>query len=317
MNVVASHCCVCIPARNECERIPVLLSALAEQTAKFRIRVLLSINNSVDGSRDIAERCRVEMNDRLGIVVDEVQFTSDLAHAGSARRRAMDLGADLLGPDGILLTTDADTRPPPSWVEENVKALSRDLDIVGGRILLDEAEPVSPAVLAARAAQDRYWQEVRAIEDAIDPVSWDPPPRHGDHTGGSLAMSVACYVKAGRVPVVASGEDRMLVHNVVRSGGKLAHPMAIWTRVSPRMAGRATAGMADHMAKVHKAAQERQPVWLPSFAHWRQRALWRSAVRARGGAALVAELEAGLTDMPLDMPLHFDDASEFAEGRRA
>ena len=316
MSTIASHCCVCIPARNERERLPILLHALAKQTAKARIRVILSINNSTDGSRDVADRCRVEMDSKLDIVVDDVHFPPDLAHAGSARRRAMDLGVDLAGPDGLLLTTDADARPPPSWVEENLKALAGDIDIAGGRIVLDESEPVSPAVLAARAAQDRYWQEVRAIEDAIDPVDWDPPPRHGDHTGASLAMSVACYLKAGRLPVIASGEDRMLVHNAVRSGSKLAHPITIWTRVSPRTAGRAAAGMADYMARMQKAAAERQPVWLPSFAHWRERALWRKSVRARGGAALVVELEAGLPDMPLDMPLESGDPAEFAKGGR-
>ena len=309
--------CVCIPARNESERIPILLGALAQQTTRGRTKVVLSINNSDDGSRDVAERCRARMQTRLDISIDEVHFTSEDAHAGNARRRAMDLGADLVGRNGIIITTDADTRPPPSWLQENIDALCLGLDIVGGRIVLDEKEPISPAVLAASVAQDRYWHEVRAIEDAIDPVSWDPPPRHGDHTGGSLAMTVACYLQAGRVPTIATGEDRALVRNAVRAGSKLAHPIGIWTHVSPRIAGRAASGMADHMAMVQKATAAREPVRVPAFSHWRERAMWRKAMRARGGAFLVAECEPELPAMPLDMQLDLDDVATFAEGERA
>lgn len=127
----ASRIVVCVPAKNEAERLPHLLAALAAQTVLPT--VMISVNNSTDASIDTIENVSRRLKN-LHLVVDEVNFLPDLAHAGSARRHAMDLGAALAGQEGILITTDADARPPPDWIEENLAALNRGLDIVGGRI---------------------------------------------------------------------------------------------------------------------------------------------------------------------------------------
>lgn len=105
-----SQIVVCVPAKNEAERLPQLLAALAAQT--LLPTVVVSVNNSTDASIDAIENIRRRLSS-LHIVVDEVNFPPDLAHAGSARRHAMDLGAALAGNAGILVTTDADARPPP------------------------------------------------------------------------------------------------------------------------------------------------------------------------------------------------------------
>lgn len=292
---------VCVPARNEAERLPRLLTALATQTVRT-VAIVVSLNNTTDHSRDvIADVC--SRHPGLDVVVDEVTFAPADAHAGSARRRVMDAAADIAGPDGLLLTTDADARPPQNWVAENITAMSRGMDIVGGRIFQDHDEPVNAPLAALCARADDYWAQVRAIEDAIDPVAWDPPPRHGDHTGASLCITTAAYRRCGGVPAIRSGEDRMLVKAVLRQGGRLAHPVEIWTRVSPRLVGRATGGMADHMRRLHEICAAAGDVMLPSFAQWRERAEWRREIRAQGGSALIAELEDDLPPMRDDFAL--------------
>ena len=203
----------------------------------------------------------------------------------------MDLAADVAGPTGYVLTTDADTRPPQNWLAANLAAISSGLDVVGGRIAIDRREPLSDAVSALGLLTDRYWARVREIEDAIDPVPWDPPPRHGDHTGASLCVTVSSYRQCGGVPIVPSSEDRALVQAIVRRGGRLAHPASIWTRASPRTVGRAAGGMAEHMMRLEGLCADDSQIMLPSFAQWRQRAAWRRDVRQCGGASLVAELE--------------------------
>ena len=292
---------VAVPARDEAERLPRLLDALARQTMPAAL-ILLSLNNTSDQSGEAIAEARRRHPD-LKVEVDHVRFPPAQAHAGSARRRAMDVAANLAGPEGLLLTTDADTRPPPDWLAANAAAMARGLDIVGGRIVIDELEPVPAAVAAATRLADRYWTQVRAIEDAIDPVPWDPPPRHGDHTGASLCLSVATYRDCGGVPAVRSGEDRALVREVLRRGGRLAHPADIWTRVSPRTIGRAADGMADHMKRLRDDSLAKAAVMVPSFEQWRRRAAWRRGFRERGGAALIADLEAGLPPMVNDMVL--------------
>lgn len=292
---------VCVPARDEADRLPRLLDALASQTVQAEI--VVALNNTTDGSRDAIADARVR-HPGLKLTVDETNFAPADAHAGSARRRAMDIAADLAGPDGVLLTTDADTRPPPDWFAENVKGISRGLDIVGGRIVIDELEPLSAEVDAAQSRADRYWARVREIEDSIDPVHWDLPPRHGDHTGASLCMTVAAYRRCGGVPAVRSGEDRALVRAVMGQGGRLAHPSGIWTRVSPRTIGRAAGGMADHMKRLQDHSRANLEVMIPSFSQWRTRATWRRGIRDRGGAALIVDLEAELPPMTNDMALN-------------
>lgn len=295
--------CVCIPAKDEEARLPVLLDALARQSVADRIAVVICLNNTTDRSRQRIEAMRAIHVARLDLIVDECSFPPGLAHAGLARRRAMDMGAALLGPDGILITTDADARPPEDWVERTLAAIREGADIVGGRLALDEAEDVGEPIAAARALCDRYWHEVRAIEDAIDPLSFDPAPRHGDHTGASLALTRRLYDATGGVPLLAAGEDRALVAAAVMAGGRLRHAPDVWTRVSARRDGRATGGMATAMAELETLGVP----MLPAFAHWQQRALWRRNHRLRFGDADVWRAEAELPAMPCDMDLSMLD----------
>lgn len=293
---------VSVPARNECERLPALLGALAFQTYEDAI-VLLSLNNTTDQSRDVIDAVCKEYC-KLNVIVDVATFEANDAHAGSARGRAMDVAVDIAAPDGLIVTTDADARPPRDWLAKNLSAISRGLDIVGGRIVIDEAEPLDSHVAAARALADRYWARVCEYEDRIDPVAWDLPPRHGDHTGASLCVTVEAYRRSGGVPVIPVGEDRALVQAIVKQGGRLAHPAEIRTRVSPRIHGRATGGMAEHMKLMTENSHRNCNVLLPSFKQWQTRARWRRNVRKRGGAALVAELEESLPPMIDDMMLN-------------
>jgi GT2 family glycosyltransferase len=295
---------VCIPARNEAEHLPLLLDALARQTEQGAA-IVLALNNTSDRSWDVIDTAR-RRYPALKLIVDEISFPEAEAHAGSARRRAMEFAAELAGKDGLIVTTDADARPPPQWLAANRAAMKAGCDIVGGRIVIDEQELLPKAIASAIALADRYWTHVRAIEDALDPIPWDLPPRHGDHTGASLCITSRVYNNCGGVPAIKSGEDRALVRNVVRNGGRLAHPIEVWTRVSARTAGRAVGGMAEHMQRLQTMCNTGQQILVPSFDQWRERALWRREIRELGGAALIAEREEQLPSMVDTMVLNGD-----------
>jgi hypothetical protein len=296
--------CVCVPARDEEERLPRLLDALARQSVEAPVAVALCLNNCSDGSADAVFAAIDRNAGRLSIEIDIRDFPPDLAHAGSARAAAMAMGVKRLGAvGGVLIATDADARPPVDWIAANLDAVAAGADIVGGRLALDDDEAIPLAVTQGRALWDRYWAQVRAIEDEFDPCPWDPPPRHGDHTGGSLALTCEIYRKVGGVPLLASGEDRALVEAAITAGGRLVHPMAVWTRVSARSQGRASGGMAEDMRRMADTAPA--PVLMaPCLRHWRDRALWRRDMRKQpGGVGGLIAAERALPPMPHDAEL--------------
>ena len=296
--------CVCVPARDEADRLPRLLDALAHQTGVGRVRVALCINNTTDGTRRQAEAVAAAHEATLTLSIVEHTFAPEHAHAGSARAAALDLGLDLLDGKGVLLSTDADARPPSDWVSANLDAVSAGADLVGGALTLDEDEPESQALQTGWAVWRDYWRQVRAIEDALDPVPWDPAPRHGDHTGASLAITTSAYRAAGGTPRLPTGEDRALVLAAQRAGARLVHPLSVWTRVSARAHGRAQDGMAQAMALLARQTAGQELLRAPAFSHWRARALWRRDLRRLpDGAQRIADAEPHLPPMPLDYAL--------------
>jgi len=111
---------VAIPVRDEADRRAACLQAIADQVDACGRRlepdaygVLLLLNNCSDGSALLAHEIAKRYPQALRVV--EKHLPPRLAHAGGARRIAMDLGANWLmatpGTDRkLLLTTDADTR---------------------------------------------------------------------------------------------------------------------------------------------------------------------------------------------------------------
>lgn len=298
------NACVCVPARNEAEHIGNLIAALAVHRLPAPLLVALCVNNSTDDTAAIAARAADAAHGRVTLEIVEKTFEPRYAHAGSARRAAMDLGAALL-PDknDLLISTDADCRPPADWVANNIACAGLDT-IIGGRITIDQDEKSCDARIAAfRARFDAYWEAVREIEDRIDPVPWDPAPRHGDHTGASLALSVDLYQRAGGVPPLSTGEDRALVEAAVAAGGRLIHPTAVWTRTSARTAGRAIGGMAEDIRSWLDLAERGEAPRVPAFSHWAERAEWRRQQRTRANVGAIGIAERELAPMPHDMAL--------------
>ena len=298
---------VCVPARNEADRLPALLEAIAAQDWPDSICISIAVNNTTDDSLQKIATGRARHAGRLDIRVAIADFPTGFAHAGSARRLAMTEGLRLLPhlDKGVLVSTDADARPPADWLRNIAAAFVRGADLVGGKIMIDEErEPLPEAVARLRQAWDRYWARVRDIEDSIDPVAWDPAPRHGDHSGASLAIRAELYLACGGIPLVATGEDLALVRAAVAQGGRLAHPANVSVRVSPRTDGRAEGGMAAAMRDLHLAAQCAAAPMAPAFRHWAERASWRRQVRlGADGHAGIARRESSLPAMPHDMPL--------------
>lgn len=290
---------VCVPARDEAERLPRLLASLDGQTGLGdRLKVVVVVNNSRDGTADIVRAAQIGGGlPRLCLRLVETWLDPDQAHVGTARRMALDAGVEWVAPsshdDGVLLTTDADARVPPDWVAANLRALTR-ADIVGGRLVIDRDEPGDPTVSELDGRIERYWVGVRAMEDEIDPPSHDPAPRHGDHTGASLALRVSHYRQVGGLPRLPRGEDNALVAAVREAGGRLRHCPEVRVHVSDRRVGRADGGMAIEMARRAEVRAGGDRYLLPAPGHWHAILTRRAALR-RAWRAGCPDTACGLT----------------------
>ena len=239
---------VAIPARNEAARIEACLSALGRQTERPDVVVVL-INNSDDATLHNAERLREHLPFALRLAL--VGLRPQRRGAGHARRRAMALAAAIAGPDGYLMTTDADGIVATDWIERTVANLRRGSDAVCGRALLD---PRDAHLIPAHLQEDdrgecKLIDLLNRMAWLLDPERHDPYPRHTEESGASLAVTVQAMRSVGGIPPVPLGEDRAFVRALWMMDRRIRHDPSIVVTVSGRLDGRAAGGMADTMRR--------------------------------------------------------------------
>jgi hypothetical protein len=244
----APNIIVAIPVKDEAERIGACLTALNDQSQRPDAVVLL-LNNCADQTEAIARAMLPILRFRLDIVSRDLP--PEEASAGHARQLAMAIAAGQAGPDGTLLSTDADSVVPPDWVERNLAALHRGADVVCGRVTVDPVE--SARIPAHLHEDDAREQRLIGLLDMIawmlDPEPSDPPPRHTEASGASLAVSVAAFTRVGGIPTIRCGEDRAFVRALWLIDAKVRHDVGITVTVSGRIVGRAEGGMADAICR--------------------------------------------------------------------
>jgi hypothetical protein len=103
---------VAIPVRDEEQRLPACLRALAQQrdqlgqpTPPTLVRIVVFANNCTDQSASLARRLGNCLS--LDLCVVEARLPPAVAHAGAARRAAMDLAEAWLVEGGWSLTDAA------------------------------------------------------------------------------------------------------------------------------------------------------------------------------------------------------------------
>jgi hypothetical protein len=280
---------VAIPARNEEKRIAACLEALADQSTDERFAVVVLANNCTDRTvrivRTFARKARIP------VIAHEVRLDGDRANAGHARRLAMNAALDLVGSEGAVMTTDADSRVNRRWVAANLEELRAGADLVCGSVSPDFAEPaVFPPHVYPQGALEFLFQRMAAeLEALLDPLPHDPWPRHLIESGASLAVRAEVYARVGGVPDVRGGEDRAFVDLVRRAGGRVRHSQGPRVATSCRLDGRAVGGWADDLMR--RARDPKAPCHplIEPTEDFLRRAGMRGALRASW--PLVAPLE--------------------------
>ena len=287
---------VAVPAKNEAAELAGCLSALAAQRDGAVDGVVICLNDCTDDSAAVIHDAAGTLPYRIHVI--DVSFPSALACAGLARRLAMDRAADLAGPDGIILTTDADGRVPPDWVSGNVAAIARGADAVAGRA---EIEPLGARLIpqhlhAIDARECAYAALLDEIRSLLDEDPDDPWPRHAEHCGASIAVTVPAYRRAGGMPAVPLAEDRAFFDRLRAVDARIRHAPQVRVMVSARLLGRAPGGMADTMrrrmvqvdafldADLEPAFDAARRAWLCG----RLRRMWQAGVAPRHALGQVA-----------------------------
>ncbi len=260
-NSIPPPAVVAIPAHDEAERIGACLAALAMQRdgrgtplTEGGFSVLVLANNCRDATADLARAFAEVAPFPLHVV--ECRLPPGEAHAGGARRRAMDAAADLLARDtgrGVILTTDADSRAGPTWVSAMLAGFAPGVDAVAGTIDADPNEYLALGVgfLARGRLEDRYLSRVAELYAALDPRPHDPWPNHRVHSGAGIAVTLAAYRAIGGLPVRPLGEDSALAEALEDAGFLVRHSMEAAVTTSCRFDSRAPGGAGDTMRARH------------------------------------------------------------------
>jgi glycosyltransferase involved in cell wall biosynthesis len=229
---------VVVPARDEEARIGACLEALATQVEvdPDAYEVIVVLDRCEDGTEAAVEAARAALG---GPVVHAIEGPG--RGAGAARAIGMDVGCarlEALGRlDGLLASTDADSRVAPDWIARQLEAIAAGAEAIGGEVHLDpdEAAALPDGVLARRRAD----LTARTREAARR-----GPAEHAHFSGASLGVTPSAYRRAGGMAWLAALEDQELEDRLAAAGIAIhrLRPVAVVT--AARTEGRAERGLA-------------------------------------------------------------------------
>ena len=280
---------VAIPVKDEEERLPACLRALALQLDRLGrpipptlIRVVVFANNCTDRSASLARKLGGGLP--LDVRVVEARLPPAAAHAGNARRAAMDIAEAWLVEggerDGVILTTDADSQVAPNWIAENLAAFEAGAEAVLGRIDLDGEGKFLPDALHRRGElEDTYERLLTELSWLLDPLEHNPWPHHATISGASLGITRAAYCRVGRLPRVPLGEDKALIALLSRQDARIRYCPTVHVITSGRTNGRAPGGVADTLR--YEAGSRKRSATTP----WSRSARRSPAPYGGGGCA--------------------------------
>ena len=224
---------VVVPARDEAARITGCLEALGAQQdvdpGAFEIIVVL--DRCQDGTGAVARAT----GRRIAPAVEVV--ASPRPGVGRARRYGMELACARLDADGLIASTDADTRPAPRWLAEQLALVASGAEAIGGLVELDpaEARALDPATLARR--DQRAAVRLAAVRRA------EPGSEHPHFAGASLGVTAGAYRRAGGLEPRPALEDEAFATRLRAAGIAIARSRRVRVHTSARAESRSGRGL--------------------------------------------------------------------------
>ncbi len=262
---------IAVPARNESERIAGVLRAIDSSAthAQLPVSVMILANNCTDGTASIARRV-VRKLESCNVSVVEETLPSNQAHAGGARRRAVELALRRFGASDnrILISTDADARFRPDSFLLMKKAFDAGAQLVLAKIecIRDPLDPVSEQALAWGRPGVLWRHSVRRLVETVRTGQLASPAVHDDYGGAGIAIRVDAYHSLGGFRPIPSEEDLELVRAADRRLMTVNRQSGAVVDVLARANGRARGGMAEALVKYSAAARRNLPCLVEHHA---------------------------------------------------
>jgi hypothetical protein len=265
---------VAIPARNEEQLFPALLEALcALDVQGGRLIVCIYLDSCSDGSETLLRQAAGRLPFELVIASSPTQHAEN---AGAARRAAMAMALSVLGDaEGLLFTTDADSRPRHDWIRAGYAALVQ-ADAVAGRIVRrnGSADP-------AQCRIETYYDRLYRYRRLLDPIPWEARDTHHFTGGANMAFRASAYRALGGFPALPSGEDATILDEAARAGLRVRRDAAMVVETSSRRIGRAASGLASTLLALDSGLPPH--VAHPGGAAWQ----WQAHAAARAAFATI------------------------------
>lgn len=225
---------VVVPARDEDRRIGACLRAVRTSLAVAARSGAIVRSHVVVVAHRCSDRTGALARAALAGTPHQVAEDGASVTVGEVRRLGVELALAAIGPAGHtwVLSTDADSVVPPSWVSD----------------VLAHAVHGSAAVVGMTTLR-RGWGSPTARAAYRQIIASGLRDRGHDHVyGANLAVRADAYAAVGGFRAVRVGEDRALVDALVRYGVPVTRPRDLVVATSARRTGRATGGLADLLA---------------------------------------------------------------------
>jgi len=242
---------IIVPVKDEAENLLGMLHALRLQKDEHGdaikpdcYEVLLLANNCSDNSYELAKTYQLQ-HPGFNLQVAEITLEKQDAHIGTVRRLLMDEAYQrfqlLDNMEGIIISTDGDSRVDSQWLHHIFAEFDKGCDVVGGRIISD---PTNSPSRKFHLKDIGYRYLVSHLESSIDPCTFDPWPRHFQCFGPSTAVKCSIYEKAGRLPVLPFLEDENFRKALLRIDARIRRSPQVKVYTSSRETGQVDFGFS-------------------------------------------------------------------------
>ncbi|MCM6773349.1 glycosyltransferase [Nocardia sp. CDC159] len=223
---------VCVPARDEAERLPALIGDLRAQRGVPRMRVLILDDQSEDGTHQAAVAA-VEGDDRFTVITAEAAPAPGWTGKSAACARLAEIAGVTAGsesPRGVLIFLDADVRLGPGAIAAAVDELRRSGAALVTPWPYQRAESVAEAIVQPLLC----WSWATTLPVRLTNHSLRPSTAVS--CGQFLAFDAAAYrAVGGHVAVAEDVTEDLALARALRRAGRRSVLVAAGKVASTRM----------------------------------------------------------------------------------